>query len=352
LHNECGKKPNILTYENAFSTYENVKSRLIVNGAMSGSPELSIVIPTYKRLRLLKEAIKSALAQNTSVSFEIIVVDNCQESETGQLVEEMIRAFGSNKLSLYRNDENIGMFGNWNRCIQLARAEWLTILNDDDRLEPRWVQSVWETRSGRSLIGVQVQMIGDVPQSSKFVRMVKRISTFFSALSKVRNLGACDFFYGHPFFGSLGVLFEKRALLELGGYSEKYWPASDYVLSYRYWLTYDARIINRRLAEYRWEDNASKRTDALAGFVSIGYLLRTAMICRAKAPIFFNIAKIISFKKASVDAYWHQLRFKVDLSAEQNMDEFLIEGRVRSKYTLIFSKVFIIIASWILCFIL
>lgn len=341
----------MLTYENAFLNYENVKSHLIVQGLMSGPPELSIVIPTYKRLNLLREAISSALGQSTSVSYEIIVVDNCQEPEAGRQVEEMIRAFGSDRISLYRNDENIGMFGNWNRCIELAKGQWLTILNDDDRLESDWIQTVWRYRSGRSLVGVGAQMIGDVPPSPVTIRVIKRIFSYFQSLSKIRKLSACDFFYGHPFYGSLGVLFEKNALLELGGYSEKYWPASDYILSYRYWLANGGRVVNRSLADYRWEDNASKRADVLAGFVVISYLVRTVMICRVKCRNFRRFANMVSSKKATVDALWIQLRFGVDIRAESGVSRFISDVPRKSKYRLFLEKVVVLVSSFCVCLI-
>ena len=36
------------------------------------------------------------------------------------------------KLRYYKNVQNIGLFGNWNRCFQLACGKWVVLLHDDD----------------------------------------------------------------------------------------------------------------------------------------------------------------------------------------------------------------------------
>lgn len=76
------------------------------------------MIPTYKRMSLLDKAIHSVTNQMTNYNYEIVVVDNNPDTPICE-IEMLLRKY-SNNLSYYKNEENIGMFGNWNRCVLLA----------------------------------------------------------------------------------------------------------------------------------------------------------------------------------------------------------------------------------------
>ena len=125
-------KPDYFGYENNFKKYENIKSNLIIEGRVK-NPKITIAIPTYRRVELLKEALLSVINQKDYSNYNIIVVDN-DDSENRD-VEKMILALNSEKISYYKNEKNIGVFGNWNRCIELADGEYFSLLNDDDWLE-------------------------------------------------------------------------------------------------------------------------------------------------------------------------------------------------------------------------
>ncbi len=89
---------------------------------------LTIAIPVYNRFDYFAECLSSALLQGLDV--EIIVVDNCSSHDK---FEVECSKYGS-QVRYYRNDVNIGMYGNWNRCFELARGKYVMILGDDDIL--------------------------------------------------------------------------------------------------------------------------------------------------------------------------------------------------------------------------
>ena len=102
------------------STNEIIKSKI-------EDPLLSIVIPTYKRVNGAISAIKSVLV-NTDIVYEIVVINN--DPLTDNAIEKFVKNKGSN-ISYYIN-KNLGMFGNWNKGISLAKGKYITILHDDD----------------------------------------------------------------------------------------------------------------------------------------------------------------------------------------------------------------------------
>lgn len=100
---------------------------------------MTICIPTYNHAHFLPSAIKSAIAQSER-NIEIIVVDNCSTDATGQLVSDF--AAHDSRVKYVKNSENIGLVGNLNRCLELARGAYIKYLLADDLLEPDAVRQM------------------------------------------------------------------------------------------------------------------------------------------------------------------------------------------------------------------
>jgi len=82
---------------------------------------------------MLRRAIASAQAQ-TERRIEIIVSDNASDDGTADAVRTLAR--GDGRIRYVRNERNLGMVGNWNRCLAEARAPLMCLLSDDDTLAP------------------------------------------------------------------------------------------------------------------------------------------------------------------------------------------------------------------------
>lgn len=109
----------------------------LLYGARVEAPQFSICIPTFARPDLLREAIASAVGQDFRGSWEVVVCDNGREEATLDVVAK----FDPARVCLWRNSSNLGMIGNWNQCIALAVAPWMTILHDDDLLAPGFLSA-------------------------------------------------------------------------------------------------------------------------------------------------------------------------------------------------------------------
>ena len=94
-------------------------------------PFVSICIPTYNRADMVGDAITSALSQTYPV-LEVVVVDNASTDGTA----EVVASFSDPRLRFVRNEKNLGLFGNFNRCIELARGSLIHILHSDDTIPP------------------------------------------------------------------------------------------------------------------------------------------------------------------------------------------------------------------------
>jgi len=69
-------------------------------------------------------------------SWRAFVCDNASP-EPG--VEEVVRTVGQGRIGYVRNETNLGMAGNFNRCIDVAETELVSLLHSDDELVPSYV---------------------------------------------------------------------------------------------------------------------------------------------------------------------------------------------------------------------
>ena len=90
-------------------------------------PTISVIIPTYNRASLLKEALDSVLAQ-TYTDYEVIVIDDGSTDNT----EEMMQAFLTDSRIRYIKQSNAGVSAARNHGIFEARGEWIAFLDSDD----------------------------------------------------------------------------------------------------------------------------------------------------------------------------------------------------------------------------
>jgi glycosyltransferase involved in cell wall biosynthesis len=90
-------------------------------------------MPVYERKDFFIDALNSAL--NQTVKCEILVVDNCSSHDFFKRICE------EKGVSYIKNDSNIGLFPNWNKCMNTAKTDFAVILQDDNILELDFVES-------------------------------------------------------------------------------------------------------------------------------------------------------------------------------------------------------------------
>jgi glycosyltransferase involved in cell wall biosynthesis len=95
------------------------------------------MLPVYEPDALLLAALESVLAQRPQIGqdcFQIAIVDDSSQRVN---VADLLRRLGDPAaIELHRNEVNLGLAGNWNRCIELARAPLVHLLHQDDLIRP------------------------------------------------------------------------------------------------------------------------------------------------------------------------------------------------------------------------
>ena len=112
--------------------------------------EMSVVIPVQNRERTVGDAIRSALNQNVTASYNVLVVDNHSSDKTTELVDNLA-ASDDRVVHLIPERRDLGIGGCWNMAISDARCGRYAVQLDSDDLygESGTLQAILEAfRSG------------------------------------------------------------------------------------------------------------------------------------------------------------------------------------------------------------
>ncbi len=116
-------------------------------------PLVTIGIPTYNRLSLLKEAVASALAQ----TYANVEIEICQNPHQNQVITQAIAEWCNQMQQLhpqikhYLNAENRGAGANFNALGDHAKGKYLLMIGDDDRLLPQAVEKLMAVIPGYTI---------------------------------------------------------------------------------------------------------------------------------------------------------------------------------------------------------
>ena len=270
------------------------------NNLKSSSILLTIAIPTFKRPELLKLALDSAVNQSFRGKYEILVVDNCNEDKFKKKVDLILNSFHKNEnIRFIRNKTNLGMFGNWNKCLESAKGKYVSILNDDDLLNYNFVENVLKDIDGSKMLIYDHQLIGEDLKAKKIGGRLRSIIEKLD-LKKKKKIFLSDLIYRNPSNGSLGVVFKRSKAILIGGYKKKFYPCSDYNFNYKYITAFGGLKIKKNLCKYRLFVNESLNKDCLIAFVEKDYELRRKIYLKffKKRKTIISFLEIISFLQA------------------------------------------------------
>ena len=90
--------------------------------------KISVVLTTYNGEKFLKEQLDS-LYNQTMLPDEIVVVDDCSNDKTVEILEKYKNTKG---LRYYVNDVNIGVNKNFEKAIKLCQGDYIALCDQDD----------------------------------------------------------------------------------------------------------------------------------------------------------------------------------------------------------------------------
>ncbi len=145
---------------------------------------LSVCLPTWNGASTLARTLGCVLSQG-GVDLEVVLCDDASTDAT----LEVARGFDDSRLRIYAFPRRAGIVGNWNRALERARGEYVSIVGQDDEVDPGWALSLvglLEAHPEGDLAFCRRRFVYDDEESRKVV------GSFFSGFYP----GALEEFYG------------------------------------------------------------------------------------------------------------------------------------------------------------
>lgn len=254
-----------------------------------GRPLLTIAIPAYDRVALLRRCLESVLAQATD-DIEVLVSDDSTTDAPGVMAQALLAM--SNVRSAYvRNVPSKGMAANWNACVRWSAGRYVLVLHDDDFLYPGAV-SLMAAECRRCDWDVGLFDVDVVDEHDRRIRPRHRHGRRYlpppAAVSRVLSHSS---FVRFP-----GMVVSRRAYDSVGPFSEAIGPAADLEMWTRLFQNYGVYLLPGRTAAYRvhrqaltsgmWQPGVVTQVDALFSQVAADGLLSHEEVERYRANWF------------------------------------------------------------------
>jgi glycosyltransferase involved in cell wall biosynthesis len=250
----------------------NSSNSIVIFDSEVVDPIVTIAIPTYMRGdKLLIESIESSLNQvDFFLPYEVLVVDN-NPIRNDRTEKGMAHYKDTGKIAYYKNEENIGPIGNWNRLYELAKGKYVVMLHDDDMLFPYYLKVMFslleETKNQFELVYPSYYITKErafpekeLPQQLSY-RIFKREDYIVTQ-------------WGLP----SGMMILKEKFSQIGGYSMDLYPINDQEFIYRALGYLKGCVIYFPLVLYYLGENTSMQSNVIIKSVvnarKFNYLIR------------------------------------------------------------------------------
>lgn len=132
-------------------------------------PKVSVCIPTYNSAHSLGCAIQSVLNQSFE-DFELVISDNASMDNT----EALVNSYHDKRIKYICNNENIGMYPNFNKCIEASNGQYIKFLCSDDWFQPNLLEAFIAVINDEPKVGLVVCTQKWVNAKGEFIRYAKR----------------------------------------------------------------------------------------------------------------------------------------------------------------------------------
>ena len=107
----------------------------------AAEPVVDVMMPYYGDVGMMQEAVRSVLAQDDP-HWRLTVVDDGAEPGVPEWFLGLIANRGDDKVRYLRNEQNLGITANFQKCVNLVTEDLVTMIGSDDRLLPNYIGTV------------------------------------------------------------------------------------------------------------------------------------------------------------------------------------------------------------------
>jgi len=176
-------------------------------------PFWSVMIPAYNPgLDYLSVALRSVLEQDPGPErMQIEVVDDCSNRAD---VASMVKDVAGERVSYFRNQDNLGLAGCWNACIARARGVWVHILHQDDYILPGFYIRLGNAAQSRPEVAMIATRSFGVDKDGVIESITPRLAGL-----EMGSTAVDDLFYSNP-LRCPGIAVRRAFYEEHGGFRD------------------------------------------------------------------------------------------------------------------------------------
>ncbi|RII31698.1 MAG: glycosyltransferase family 2 protein [Geobacter sp.] len=192
----------------------------------------SIIIVNWNGIKYLPECLEAVMRQ-TFTDFEVIVVDNGSTDESVNFIRDHYQ-----NVRMVCLDENRGFTGG--NCVgfEIAKGQFIALLNNDTRVEPTWLESLVSAMQANPGVGICASKI--IIDGMALIDSVGDLFTTAFSGTKMGYLHSVDSFdIPHELHGgcAAAILYRRRMLDEIGFLDDDFFfNHEDTDLNMRAWL--------------------------------------------------------------------------------------------------------------------
>lgn len=101
---------------------------------------ITICITTFNRVNSTIESFKNALDHD--LVSEVIILDDASEEHHYYKLKAAVNELSNSKISLFRNEKNLGAFLNKIECVKKASNDWVALIDSDNVIDRSYIDNL------------------------------------------------------------------------------------------------------------------------------------------------------------------------------------------------------------------
>ncbi len=226
-------------------------------------PLISVCVPVYNGERYLKACLDSIITQTFS-NYEVIICDDGSIDKSISICEEYAKKYSTIKFT--KNERNLGLVGNWNKCVETATGTWIKFLFQDDLMNSNCLEKMAKhTDAEVELIVCKRNFLIETPSDDvndyygRRVRTLENTGYFTSndfSAETISRIAA-----EHPSLNFIGepslTMFRKVSLVKVGGFDQDLKQICDLEFLLRIASVFGLHYIPQQLCCFRIHDSST-----------------------------------------------------------------------------------------------
>jgi glycosyltransferase involved in cell wall biosynthesis len=237
-------------------------------------PEVSVIIPTYNRARMVREAVASCLGQGVE-PIQIVVVDDGSTDDTAHELSRFASA-----IELIELDHSGSAARTRNHGIERARGELVAFLDSDDVFLPGKLRRQIEALRQHPAAGLAYSdgvFFSERPDEPR--------GCVLDGLPRPCGDALSELLRGNFVFPATALI-RRRVLEQTGGFDEHIEPAEDYDLWLRIAASHDFVFVPGRVAAIRRHPGSHSSDATVAHGAAIQALDKLEELFPERATVF------------------------------------------------------------------